>query len=178
MGSKGIFTLNLVLIAAALIASVALWGMLPNQVPIHFNFSGVPDRWVDRSFFSWYLLPLIALAMVGFFLAVTSFATRSPKLWNVPNPRLWLALSPEQREPVLEAFRRFMAWTSLRVTIIMIIVQTAVYLTAIRTIAGVTWYTGLLVLGLAGYTIVRGFMLEKVLARAIEEAGGGTEVAA
>lgn len=177
MRSKGIFALNLALIAAAIIASVALWGMLPEQVPIHFNLSGEPDRWVERSFFSWYVLPLVALGVVVFFLALIRLATRNPKLWNVPNPKLWLALSPEQREPVVEIFRRFMGWTSLRVSIIMIIVQAAVYLTAVRAIRGITWYTGFLVLALTVYTVVQAFRLQKVLERAIEDAGRGTEVA-
>lgn len=178
MSSKTIFTLNLILILVVVIASVALWGSLPRQIPIHFTISGEPDRWVDRSFFSWYLLPLIALGMIGFFHYIIRFVAGSPQLWNIPNREVWLALTPEQREPVIEAFRRFMAWTSVRVTIIMSIVQASIYLTAVRTISGLPWYVGFLVLGLTVYTVVQAFRLQQVLVKEMERAGSDVGEAA
>lgn len=59
----------LTLIAAMVMASVSMaysWvhlDVMPERVPVHFDFGGRPDAWADRSFLRVMLLPLVNLAM-------------------------------------------------------------------------------------------------------------------
>lgn len=49
-------------VGAAIVASAALYGRLPEQLPMHFDLSGNPDRWMARAYGAW-ALPLLALLL-------------------------------------------------------------------------------------------------------------------
>ncbi len=57
--------LALLSIGAAVFASAVLFSRLPEQVPMHFDISGQPDRWMARSYGAW-ALPVLALLLWSF----------------------------------------------------------------------------------------------------------------
>ena len=93
-------------LALGLAASAAwLWPDVPARVPVHFGLDGEPDRWVGRSAWAWFGLPLVALATAaGHRRADAVVAEPRPTLpaINLPNKDKpsW-RLPPERRAPVL-----------------------------------------------------------------------------
>ena len=57
--------LALLSIGAAVAASAVLYGRLPAQMPMHFDLSGNPDRWMARAYGAW-ALPVLALLLWSF----------------------------------------------------------------------------------------------------------------
>ena len=91
-------------LALGLAASAAwLWPDVPARVPVHFGLDGEPDRWVGRSAWAWFGLPLVALATAAGLDALTRWSLARPGLpaVNLPNKGAILALPPERRAPVL-----------------------------------------------------------------------------
>jgi uncharacterized membrane protein len=124
---RSIYALNTALIVVFLAATVAAWDVLPERIPIHFGFSGSPTRWVNRSFLSWFGLPILAAAMTLLMYGASMLAIRSPDLWNVPDKKRFLALSPEARAPVVELLQKYLAWTATALIMVFLAVQTGVY---------------------------------------------------
>jgi uncharacterized membrane protein len=63
------------------------WHDLPSRVPIHYGWSGEPDRYADR-FWGVLLLPLVALFVV---LSLPVLVRLSPRSHQMPNSQLSLA---------------------------------------------------------------------------------------
>ncbi len=57
--------LALLTIGAAVVASAVLYGRLPAEMPMHFDLSGNPDRWMARAYAAW-ALPVLALFLWSF----------------------------------------------------------------------------------------------------------------
>lgn len=79
---RGILILQIASLAAVALSfwlAVSAYPLLPDTVAVHFDFSGVPDRWETKTWFTVLLFPLIQL---GAFLLVTGL-------------NIWAALSPE-----------------------------------------------------------------------------------
>jgi uncharacterized membrane protein len=88
------------LIALLFALSAAVYPELPLRIPAHFNATQV-DRWTDKGPLSWFGLPLLALVLVSFNLAIArTFVTR-PELMNIPRKARLLALPPEGRARVM-----------------------------------------------------------------------------
>jgi len=93
----------LVLCLAALWAFAGTaWSGLPEQIPTHFDLSGRADGWAAPGFSSWFLLPTLATALVGFFGLglprwVVGMARRNSPLLNMPQKRRFQALPEEAR---------------------------------------------------------------------------------
>ena len=86
---------------------------LPERIPTHFNATGIPDGFMERSVFSWFLLPLIAGVSALLIWFSSHFTNTNPERWNVPNKKAFLALSPEQRQPLVEMLNTLLAAVSL-----------------------------------------------------------------
>ena len=81
---------------------------LPNCVATHFNGSGQPNGWMDRSF---YLLFMAAFSFVlPLFLVGTSFTLRffPDKYFNIPQRDYWLAT--ERRAETFSYFFSHSLW--------------------------------------------------------------------
>ena len=89
------------------------WPTLPAKFPIHFDFAGRPDSFVDKSLVAWFLLPVFATVMnVGFSLLtpmIQWMALKHPELVNMPRKEQWLNLDSQARlrtlQPVFSAMR-------------------------------------------------------------------------
>ena len=101
-----------ILIAWFVLAAV-VYDQLPERIPTHFDIRGEPDGFLDRSFTSWFLLPVIA-TVASLSIAFSGLlAGRNPNRWNVPNKQAFLALTDEQRVPIIEMMNTLMAAISL-----------------------------------------------------------------
>ena len=89
-------------LAALWSCSAWLWPALPARIPMHFDFGGRPDRWVERTPFQWFLLPAIGTGMgLLFALALPAWirrlAAKDSAYLNVPEKRAFARLAPEAR---------------------------------------------------------------------------------
>jgi len=86
---------------------------LPERIPTHFDASGTPDGYMARSFSSWFLLPLVGVITVLTILFSTVITSRHPARLNVPNKKVFLALTREQQKPLTEMVNTSMTVMSL-----------------------------------------------------------------
>ena len=108
-----------VLLANAVVWVVALvmWDGLPERIPLHFDFHGVPDRWGPPSVANWLGMPILSSAMSlmmgGAALFTDLLARHMPGIVNVPDKALWLSLSAEARVRSIAPLRTLLAWVGV-----------------------------------------------------------------
>lgn len=102
--------------------AVSWWPQLPERIPIHFNASGEPDRWVERSIGAWFLAPIIMVALCVFMGVIARWIDRlardTPALINVPRKELFLRLSPDARAEVVLPTRALLVWVLVGVNLL------------------------------------------------------------
>jgi uncharacterized membrane protein len=79
-----------------------LWPHLPEQIPLHFDGAGAPDRFGARTPWNWFLLPGIATALVGLFAFalppwIASLARNNSAYLSVPRKEDFARLTPDAR---------------------------------------------------------------------------------
>ena len=78
-----------------------LWPELPERIPVHFDGSGVPDRWAAPTFMNWFALPLVSTFLTALMFAISfsvrGMARRWPGIMNIPRKKEFLKLPPEAR---------------------------------------------------------------------------------
>jgi uncharacterized membrane protein len=88
------------------LSAIEAWPTLPAKFPIHFDFAGRPDSFVDKSVAAWFLLPVFATVMnVGLsFLTpmIQWMALKHPELVNMPRKEQWLKLDSQARQRTLK----------------------------------------------------------------------------
>jgi uncharacterized membrane protein len=147
--------LNLLLLGALFAGSVMVYPRLPERFPRHFDLSGQPDAWAERSLLAWLLLPIVATGVAGLLQLTGRFAESNPQLWNVPDKPRFLALSREERAPVIHRLQNFMSLVSVMVTLVMMVVQASIYRAAtapqprmpVYTLAAIALLIGALLMG-------------------------------
>ena len=95
------------------LSAIEAWPTLPAKFPIHFDFAGRPDSFVDKSLVAWFLLPVFASVMnTGLSLLepmIRWMALKHPEFVNMPRKAQWLKLDSQARlrtlEPVFGAMR-------------------------------------------------------------------------
>ncbi len=106
---------------------------LPDRFPIHFDLAGRPDGWAERGaegFLTWLLLPIMA-SLTSLLMRWAARATRTnPTLWNIPRKREFLALDAARREPIQLLLEASMAWLTLLVTLLLLLLQAATLVAA------------------------------------------------
>ena len=95
------------------LSAIEAWPTIPAKFPIHFDFAGRPDSFVDKSLVAWFLLPVFASVMnVGLSLLtpmIQWMALKHPEFVNMPRKAQWLKLDSQARlrtlKPVFGAMR-------------------------------------------------------------------------
>jgi uncharacterized membrane protein len=123
--------LNLLLLAALLAGSAVAWPSLPARIPAHFDFAGTPDRWVQTTWFSWFALPLLAVALNVLLFGVAALSTRNPRYINLPGKERLLALPVERQQSVMATIREGLEALAAPLTLAFGLIQLGVYRTAI-----------------------------------------------
>lgn len=100
---------------------------LPQRFPIHFGISGQPDGWATRSLLSWLALPLVAAGVALLLEVLSRLSASRPELWNVPEKARFLALTPDERAPIVHRLQRFMGLVGVMTTALMAVVQASIY---------------------------------------------------
>lgn len=102
--------------------ALAWWPRLPERIPIHFNASGEPDHWVDRSVGAWFLSPIIMVALCVLLGAIARWidrlAVHAPGTLNIPRKDLFLRLSPAARCEVVLPTRSLLVWVLVGVNLL------------------------------------------------------------
>jgi hypothetical protein len=96
--------------------ALAWWPQLPEQIPVHFNAAGEPDRWVERSAAAWFFAP--ALIIGGIARWIDRLATHTPGMLNIPRKDLFLRLSPAARCEVVLPTRSLLVWVLVGVNLL------------------------------------------------------------
>lgn len=130
MSASSIRRLQLVLLALFFAGAAIAWPHLPSRIAIHFGFSGRPDRWISTTWIAWFGLPLLAVAMTLLLLGIDKLLQRSPEAWNVPDRERFLEMSPAEREPIVSAVHRLVAWCAVLITCSCIGAEVEVYRSA------------------------------------------------
>jgi uncharacterized membrane protein len=76
------------------------WGALPTEVPLGLDASGNAERLTEKIFWSWFGLPVLALATVGLLAGLRALMPRHPELFNHPEKDRFLKLPESFRGPV------------------------------------------------------------------------------
>lgn len=171
MKPRSIYLLQLLLLVLHIAAAALAFQNLPERFPIHFDLAGNADNWADRSLIMWFTLPIVNTVVALFLFGMSKVAIRTPEIWNLPQKKRFLALTPEQREPVVAIMLGFLAWIGVMTTIIFICVHALVYMTAVGWIARPTWPALLLVFGPIGVVLVMTIRLWKRVNEGIGQAG-------
>jgi uncharacterized membrane protein len=154
MSTRQYRLLNAILLLALFAGSAWAYPRLPERIPVHFGFSGQPDRWEARSVVSWFLLPAIAAVLALGLHALSVYGTRHPEIWNVPDKRRFQALPPAAQAPIIAHEQRFMGFVGCVVAALFCVIQAGSYAAsnggalpvwAVAAIAG-----SVLVIGVAG----------------------------
>lgn len=84
---------------------VYTYSVLPARFAAHFDASGVPDRFVDKSLGAWLALPILFTVLTALFalmaVAIPKVAVKYPRFLNVPEKSLFLRLTDEARATAL-----------------------------------------------------------------------------
>ncbi len=118
------------LIAILVAGSLLAWGSLPEKIPTHFGISGKPDSWDEKSFWSWFLMPIIALATTILFTWLSRWTLRRPDVINLPNKERLLRLTLDRQRQVVIKMNGIMGWMSVGLNLLFCMIQYSVYRTA------------------------------------------------
>lgn len=164
--------LNLLLLGALFAGSIMVYPRLPERIPMHFDLSGQPDRWEERSLIAWLLLPVVATGTALLLDVGSRISVRNPQLWNVPDKPRFLALTPEERAPIIQRLQNFMGLVGVTVTVVLMMVQASVYLAAIQPVPRMPAYALAAIVLLMGVLLVAGLRLNRGIAALIRDAHG------
>lgn len=103
--------------------SVATYSTLPDQIPQHLNAAGEVTRTMQRSFWSWLLLPGIAGLTLGLVSWSGAFVARKPQYFNFPEKERFLKIPAEFHGPVLVRMRETLDVTGIFLILVMGYVQ-------------------------------------------------------
>ena len=162
--------LNLLLLAALVAGSIAVYPTLPERIPRHFGISGQPDAWMQRSLLGWLLLPLLAVGIAGLQAAIVRASLRNPALWNVPDKPRFLALTPAERAPIVERLQAFMGLVGVMTTMVLTVVQASVYAASMRRPPELQGLVTAAVPGLVAVILVAGLRMNARIRTLIREA--------
>ncbi len=92
-------------LAALWTIALALWGSLPETIPLHFDLAGKPDRFGPSSWGNWLLVPIVFTALTallaGLSLGLERLARSYPEWINVPQKARFLALDADTRARIV-----------------------------------------------------------------------------
>lgn len=133
-----------------------IWGLgllLPQEVPVHFDLNGEPDRFSGRAEFLWTMSGLVVgiTTMMFFFCWVTPRIPES--MVNIPNKEYWLA--PERREASYQRIQSMLVWVGSFTTLLFSAIAFLSWMVGMKYLASISPWVWILV---AVYMIAIMFM--------------------
>jgi uncharacterized membrane protein len=126
---KGLEVASLLGLAFLLWITFSAWAGLPDKVPVHFGFTGQPDRWGDRN--TLVLLPVVAL-FVG---ALITLFEGLPNLYNYP-----VKVTEENSERLYGLGRSLLIWVKALIIWTFAYIQWTMIQVAKGLTSGLAWY--------------------------------------
>lgn len=121
-----------VLVALLWVWAWLTWANAPDQVPLHFGFSGEPTRWGPRSLVSWFGPAVAATLLTAGMGWLTRWTSERPDLINLPGKQRLQQLPPRYHGPVRDVVKKIIGWATLETVALVSLVQWA----TIRAAAG------------------------------------------
>ncbi|MBO6574973.1 MAG: DUF1648 domain-containing protein [Rhodothermales bacterium] len=142
---------NLLLLALLVGGSVFVFDTLPERVPIHYGIDGTPDRWTERSWFAWMLIPGLAVLLTGMMYGLARFMRRHPDHINTPDPKRYQQLSAEQKQTVVDQQMGMMWGITLAMNLMFVAIQWGGYQASIGVQDGLPLWS---MLSIAAFVVV------------------------
>jgi Domain of unknown function (DUF1648) len=145
-----ILLINLGFLVSYFMIALLVFDRLPQQIPVHFGGSGVPDRWAELSYASWLALPLTATGLTLLICLPALFIDRlasRPGLVNLPRKQkgIFELLSINQRKPILQSVEAYLCGLALLSNLLMAFIHFESYRIALRLVTAGQFLSGLFV---------------------------------
>lgn len=153
--ARSLKKLHLLLLAAYFGACILAWPLLPESIPVHFDFLGRVTAWTPASMAMWLMLPVLATALSAFIYAVSA----EPEAWKLSPDDLerFRALPAEDRARITESADRSTALLLNLATVTFIGLQLAVYSVARGGLTRMPWHAQTIILGSIVLLVLLGF---------------------
>lgn len=122
-----IHLINLVLAAVLIGFAVWAWGVLPDQIPVHFSADGEVTRWEAKSFFAWFGPTLIGVATVALNYGLAAWLPDRPHLVNLPDKKRFLALPTQRQAAVIRPMQSMLYGLSAPLLALFWFIQLGIY---------------------------------------------------
>lgn len=100
--------LNALLLVGMFAFAATTYASLPERFPTHFDASGQPDGWSDKSPLSVLMLPLVGLGCAALMYGCVYFIRRRPDLVNVPGKVPFRDWPEENQREAQQTFASFL----------------------------------------------------------------------
>lgn len=123
---KWLVLANVILLGVSWAMSIVAYPRLPSEIPVHFNLSGLPDTWSEKSRFLFFIPPVIqAIFFIGFFILA-----RVSHLVYFPQKDKISTLPSEKKRIIFDIIKEFIFLVLIFFNLIFIHFQRSVILTA------------------------------------------------
>lgn len=105
--NRRLVIINLLVVVASFAFALFTRDQYPDRYPAHYNFAGEVTRYASSDSSEWLAMPFVALGLFVIMAGVVWLIWKvPPSLMNVPEKDKFVALSDEQRAPILVAIAR------------------------------------------------------------------------
>lgn len=111
--------------------SVATYANLPEMIPRHFDAAGNPTAMMQRSPWSWAMIPLIALVTQAGIAWTSSVLPKKPHLFNFSDKERFLRIPPAYRGPVIARMREMLDVAGALTVLVFATVQVMIWRSAL-----------------------------------------------
>lgn len=108
--------LHLILLAAVWLIPLSVYSSLPDQIAMHFDWQGHPNRYASKHGWELWILPLVTTALGVFFAALLKI----PQLYNYPGKDEVALIPLERRRPIYNVLREMMLAIAVCVDVILV----------------------------------------------------------
>lgn len=98
----------LILLALAAYQIWHVYPLLPEKLASHFDFSGRPDGWTNKTTFVGIYIAVIAFSAVTFWGAAFLITKLPNSMLNLPNKEYWM--SPGRKQETLDFIAGWLVW--------------------------------------------------------------------
>lgn len=105
---------------------------LPERIPVHWGFRGIPDRWASKTLSTVFFLPVLALYLQSWFLLLKNDLVHAKMTVPAEHAELYL----DAKEQLIDATMRMMDWLRCLIAILLGIVSHFLLFTAVESLRG------------------------------------------
>lgn len=165
---KILFLIAILMALASWLIAIFYWDKLPDVVPTHFGFNGLPDDWVAKSVLSAFLLPFIQTVLQSGFI----FLYHKPQYSDMPTTMWLMTINKKDREYAFSLIRTMLVGTSLWIGALFTYITYGINISAFNEQSGlISWVMAFLIGGMLLWLIFWTFKVYKATKKAIKTSG-------